>query len=123
MGIAAGQTCALGRIRTCGLPLRRRALYPLSYEGGGSARCPTAPPWWHGLLVRGVVQPGGELCLAFVQEAQPPGASVGGDGRGAALGPVGRDVTGTLLAVAGHPDQHRIAPFLALPCDTIRRAG
>ena len=26
---------ALGRIRTCDLPLRRRLLYPLSYEGGG----------------------------------------------------------------------------------------
>lgn len=26
--------CALGRIRTCGLLLRRQTLYPLSYEGG-----------------------------------------------------------------------------------------
>ncbi len=25
---------ALGRTRTCGQPLRRRLLYPLSYEGG-----------------------------------------------------------------------------------------
>jgi hypothetical protein len=28
---------ALGRIRTCDLPLRRRLLYPLSYEGGAFA--------------------------------------------------------------------------------------
>ena len=27
---------ALGRIRTCGLLLRRQTLYPLSYEGGGA---------------------------------------------------------------------------------------
>ena len=31
------QICAPGRIRTCDLPLRRRALYPLSYEGGAGA--------------------------------------------------------------------------------------
>lgn len=28
-----GSGCALGRIRTCGLLLRRQSLYPLSYEG------------------------------------------------------------------------------------------
>ena len=32
-----GRICAPGRIRTCDLPLRRRALYPLSYEGGAGA--------------------------------------------------------------------------------------
>jgi hypothetical protein len=29
-----GREGARGRIRTCGLPLRRRLLYPLSYAGG-----------------------------------------------------------------------------------------
>ena len=31
---------ARGRIRTCGLPLRRRLLYPLSYAGGRESRVP-----------------------------------------------------------------------------------
>jgi hypothetical protein len=30
-----GEGGAPGRIRTCGLPLRRRTLYPLSYGGAG----------------------------------------------------------------------------------------
>ena len=33
-GFRLGLCCALGRIRTVDLPLRRRLLYPLSYEGG-----------------------------------------------------------------------------------------
>jgi hypothetical protein len=45
---------APGRIRTCDLPLRRRLLYPLSYEGGGNerkvkrTRPPELPGWSRG---------------------------------------------------------------------------
>ncbi len=34
---------APGRIRTCGLLLRRQTLYPLSYGGAGEETAPT--PW------------------------------------------------------------------------------
>lgn len=34
MACGAVPNGALGRIRTCGLLLRRQSLYPLSYEGG-----------------------------------------------------------------------------------------
>lgn len=33
--VSAGQESAPGRIRTCGLLLRRQTLYPLSYGGAG----------------------------------------------------------------------------------------
>ncbi len=55
-GTRAGTSCppdAPGRIRTCGLSLRRRALYPLSYgrrprslvRAGGVPAGIASPPW------------------------------------------------------------------------------
>jgi hypothetical protein len=38
IGVSGHRIGALGRIRTCDLPLRRRLLYPLSYEGGSLGR-------------------------------------------------------------------------------------
>src|SRR5579875_676689 len=41
--LSCGKSSAPGRIRTCGLLLRRQTLYPLSYGGARAQRCAVGP--------------------------------------------------------------------------------